>query len=170
MTRSAVGVGYTYGYRPNRWTLDTMPRGSFRQFSAADRQACLAIFDANCPAFFAPNERSDYSRFLDAAPDGYEVCELAGRIVAAFGLHRHEKNEGHLNWILIDPDAQGIGLGSAIMDRVISRARESGLVSIRIAASHKSEPFFAKFGATVQARTDDGWGPGMHRIDMSLPV
>jgi hypothetical protein len=44
------------------------------------------------------------------------------------------------------------------------------MVSIRIAASHRSAPFFARFGAETVRETPDGWGPGMHRIDMELTV
>ena len=29
----------------------------FRPYEAADRERCLALFDANCPAYFAANER-----------------------------------------------------------------------------------------------------------------
>jgi hypothetical protein len=39
-----------------------------------------------------------------------------------------------------------------------------------VAASQHSAPFFARFGARELARTDDGWGPGMHRVDMELPL
>ena len=39
---------------------------------------------------------------------------------------------------------------------------------VSIAASHKSAPFFARFGARIVETTPDGWGPGMHRVDMEL--
>ena len=141
---------------------------SFRAWQKEDREACLSIFDANCPAFFAPNERSDYARFLDAAPNGYEVCELAGRVVGAFGLVTHGDGGTSLTWIMIDPDAQGAGIGSAMMERVVSRATVSGLSTVNIAASHKSAAFFERFGAVAIGRTIDGWGPGMDRVDMEL--
>ena len=145
-----------------------MSRGIFRPYSSADRESCLAIFDANCPAFFAPNERADFLSFLDAAPIGYEVCEVAGRVVAAFGLLRDDRNARRLSWIMIDPDSKGSGLGSAIVQRVVSQGKNSRATKIRIAASHKSAPFFARFGAKAVAHVDNGWGPGMDRIDMEL--
>lgn len=140
----------------------------FRPFSSADKQACLAIFDANCPSFFAPNERADFESFLEASPIGYEVCEVAGRVVAAFGLICEDRCGVRLNWIMLDPHSKGIGLGSAIMKRVIAQGKASQSPLIGIAASHKSAPFFAKFGAVVTAHTEDGWGPGMDRVDMEL--
>ena len=141
---------------------------SFRPYSSADKKACLTIFDENCPPFFAPKERGDYEEFLDASPVGYEVCEIDGRIVAAFGLIRDDRKAARLNWIMLDPNSKGMGLGSRIMKRVISHGRASHSPLIEIAASHKSAPFFARFGATVTTHTADGWGRGMDRIDMEL--
>lgn len=63
----------------------------------------VATFDANCPTYFAPNERVDCMSFLGAVPGNYEVCEVAGRIVAAFGLADDDKNGVNLNWIMLDP-------------------------------------------------------------------
>lgn len=143
---------------------------SFRPFSTADKEACLAIFDANCPSFFVSNERADYESFLDTSPNGYEVCEVAGRVVAAFGSTRDDRDGVRLNWIMLDPQSKGIGLGSTIMKRVIARGRASQSSLIRIAASHKSAPFFVKFGAVATVHTADGWGPGMDRVDMELPL
>lgn len=140
----------------------------FRQFCRPDKEACLAIFDANCPSFFAPNERVDYERFLETSPKGYEVCEMAGRVVAAFGLLGDGRHEVRLNWIMLHPRSKGLGLGSTIMERVIAQGRASQSPLIGIAASQKSAPFFARFGAVETLRIEDGWGPGMDRVDMEI--
>lgn len=141
---------------------------SFRPYRSSDRETCLAIFDANCPSFFAPNERADYISFLDGTPEGYEVCEVDGGVVAAFGLIPGDANDNRLVWIMLDPGSQGGGIGSVIMKRIISQCSDSGSRMIGIAASQKSSPFFAKFGAKATAYTRDGWGPGMDRVDMEL--
>ena len=73
-----------------------------------------------------------------------------------------------LNWILIYPTEHGRGIGSAMMRRALELANQQALGVISIAASHLSAPFFAKFGAIVIVETPNGWGPGMHRIDMTL--
>ena len=145
-------------------------RASFRPYSVADKEACLAIFDANCPDFFLPNERDEYAGFLDAEYDGYEVCEVEGRVVASFGLLRDNSDCDRLCWIMLDPDSQGVGIGSLIMQRILSVGRASQSQLIYIAASHKSAPFFAKFGAIATGHTEDGWGPGLDRVDMELPL
>ena len=142
----------------------------FRPYREEDRRACIDIFDANCPEFFAPNERQEYTLFLDQVPGDYEVCEIDGRVLGAFGLFAVEENVKALNWILLDPASQGLGVGSRIMDRVSRLGRESHTEIVRIAASHKSAPFFAKFGATEISMTTDGWGVGMDRVDMEMSL
>lgn len=139
------------------------PNTEFMAFEPSGKTSCLGLFDENCPKYFAPNERNDYESFLDGNPIGYELCTLEGNVVGAYGL-----SEGSLNWILLSPQVQGIGLGSIIMNRVLERAIEEKLACIDIAASHLSEGFFARYGAVKTSEIDDGWGPGMHRVDMEL--
>ena len=143
---------------------------SFIAYTAEDKAACLQLFDRNCPAFFAPNERDDYAAFLDAAPPGYELCCEGQVVVGAFGLIRRDRPHGALNWILLSPELQGLGVGRAIMQRVMLLAQAQQISQISIAASHLSAPFFAKFGAKTVAVTTDGWGTNMHRVDMVLPL
>lgn len=141
---------------------------NFKPYSHADKNGCLELFDANCPKFFAPNERAGYFNFLDTDPVGYELCSTGDRIAGAFGLIGKDLRHKYLNWMLIHPQSQGLGIGSEIMRRVTSFARADGVSMIHIAASHKSKPFFAKFGAIPVTMTANGWGPEMHRIDMEL--
>ena len=143
---------------------------TFSPYRDIDHDACMSIFDANCPEFFAPNERQDYLAFLAGEPDGYEVCKVEERVCGAFGLFADGQGVKRLNWILIDPHAQGIGVGSKIMKRVIESGRQSPARIVKIAASHKSAAFFARFGAIVISSTKDGWGAGMDRVDMELAL
>ena len=144
------------------------PEPRFRAFTSADTTACLALFDANCPGYFAPNERADYRAFLEAMPDGYEVCELDGAIIGAYGVHAIDDDNAALHWILLEPTTQGRGLGAAIMSRAMRAIEQRGHRTLHISASHKSAPFFARFGAIEDARIINGWGPGMHRVEMRI--
>ncbi|WP_299773612.1 GNAT family N-acetyltransferase [uncultured Pseudoteredinibacter sp.] len=151
----------------------------YRPYVSASLDDCLKLFDANCPEYFAPNERDDYKDFLEASPKAYELCIVSGKLIAAFGVFPEGKAMGgdgrearnaSLNWILIDPDMQGSGIGTELMSRALNRASLLGTQALKIAASHKSAPFFKKFGAEVVRETPDGWGPGMHRIDMVIEL
>jgi GNAT superfamily N-acetyltransferase len=146
-------------------------RLEFTPFVNPQRAACLALFDQNCPDFFAPNERADYEAFLDVHSDGYRIGQCDGRIIAAFGVMRTAvAGRCRLSWIMVARDVQGGGVGRVIMADVLRHATALGAQWLDIAASHKSAAFFARFGARERSRTEDGWGLGMHRVDMELPV
>lgn len=141
---------------------------SFRSFLPSDKEDCLRIFDENCPEYFAINEREDYAEFLDSEPQGYEVCFLNGELVGAYGLSGKTQAFHSLNWILISPKAQGMKIGHEFMSRAIERAKRLNVPQIKIAASHLSAPFFAKYSAVELNYILDGWDKDMHRIDMEL--
>jgi GNAT superfamily N-acetyltransferase len=135
----------------------------FRAFQRQDRADCLALFDGNCPEFFAPNERDDYERFLDGTVAGYYVCLSGGQIIAAFGVSTGIPTRCRLSWILVAQEWQRRGVGKTIMTEVIRVAAARTRVR-----SQRSAPYFAKCGAEEVGRLQDGWGPGMHRVDMEL--
>ena len=91
-------------------------------------------------------------------------------MLGAFGLFADGQDAATLNWILLDPQTHGMGVGSTIMERVIQLGRALEAKTVRIAASHKSAPFFARFGAKTTSTSTDGWGPGMRRVDMLLSL
>jgi GNAT superfamily N-acetyltransferase len=148
---------------------DAVTTLAFRPYSSADLEPCLKLFEANCPAYFAANERADYEHFLAGGAPGYRVCETQSQIVGAFGLAQ-ESGACRVQWIMISPQVQRAGLGTTMMNEALAQARRSGARALLIAASHKSAPFFARFGARTVRDTPDGWGPGMHRIDMQLEL
>jgi len=143
---------------------------TFRPYSRDDKESCLGLFDANCPEFFAPNERADYQRFLEMGSSGYELCLINDEVAGAFGLMGDADTRRRLNWIMLNPRFRGLGAGRAIMERVVSLASFERVQFVDIAASQKSAPFFARFGAVTLKVIDNGWGAGMHRIDMELPL
>jgi GNAT superfamily N-acetyltransferase len=143
---------------------------TFRPWSRNYREPCLDLFDANCPEFFAANERNDYLRFLETDPGGYELCLIDDEVAGAFGLIGNDTFRRRLNWIMLNPKFQGLGAGRAIMERVSALAASERIQVVDIAASQKSAPFFSKFGAVTTTIIDHGWGLDMHRVDMELTL
>ena len=151
--------------------IDTDDDGlRFRGFQPDDRDACLSLFDANCPEHFSPNERAAYAAYLADGADTYDVCVLGSRVVGAFGVAAEPAGRARVTWILLDPACHGHGLGGRMMRRSIAAAIAGGARFLDIAASHRSAAFFARFGARETRRQLDGWGPGMHRVDMELAL
>jgi ribosomal protein S18 acetylase RimI-like enzyme len=147
--------------------LNTKDLLSFRAYSAKDHDACLAVFDANCPEYFAPNEREDYVQFLTTNPAGYVVCVLESMIIGSYGTWvEADGRRGHISWIMIDPAGQGRSVGSNMMKQAYAAFKSAGVYEVEIAASQKSAPFFARFGAVENKRITEGWGPGLDRVNM----
>lgn len=142
----------------------------YRAYRSSDREACLALFDANCPQYFSPLERNDYSQYLERQTGDYQLCVEGDRVLGAYGVNKGEDRRCTLNWILLAPAAQGRGLGRNIMGRVMEQAMAGEMSELLIAASHLSAPFFARFGARTVRTINDGWGPDMHRVDMRLDL
>ena len=136
-------------------------------YSSEHYDACLALFDANCPEFFAPNERSEYAEFLRRVNGEYLVCLNGANVLAAFGVV--DENIAHrrrLNWIMVSPEHHGVGMGTIIMQQTEQLVRKARASIIDISASHKSAAFFARFGAKKIKHIENGWGPKIHRIEM----
>jgi len=144
------------------------PEVSCRPYGPRDEAECLQLFDSNCPAAFAAGERDDYASYLRSVPD-YIVYVRDDTIAGAFGMSE-DRGRARLRWILVHPRWQGSGLGSEMMRAVVRSAVTRGARVLDIAASQVSEPFFARFGARVIRRIEDGWGSGMHRVDMELDL
>ncbi|KZX72270.1 hypothetical protein A3715_05840 [Oleiphilus sp. HI0009] len=143
----------------------------FFPYTEGYKDACLALFDANCPQYFAENERADYAQFLDPVPDGYRVGVINDAVTAAYGMRVDEMTaRARIVWIMVAPSSAGSGVGTEMMNNAKSFAVEASAPVIDIAASHLSAPFFAKHGAVVLSETQDAWGQGMHRVDMELAL
>lgn len=142
-----------------------------RAYDPDDHEACLTLFDQNCPDYFAPSERQDYQTFLENGPLGYRVCLHQNQIVGAWGLAvDRASHQGRLQWILLARRIKGLGVGRDMMSHSLQQARALDLNEIHIAASQKSAPFFSRFGAQPMSTTADGWGPGLDRIDMVIDL
>lgn len=130
---------------------------------------CLRLFDQNCPAYFALNEREDYRQYLSSASLSYFVGIRQDKVIAAFGLViKTEANRARLSWILVSPEFQRSGIGRQMVERAKRSAFAKRAAIIDISASHLSAPFFEKFGAVRFSEVPNGWGPGMHRVEMQL--
>ena len=141
------------------------------EYTRLQAVACLKLFDLNCPGFFAPNERSDYETFLNGSHNGYRVVRLDHAVVAAFGFRVQKKTgRGLISWIMVSPEVKDQGIGSEIMTWVREEARQQNVSIVDIAASHLSAPFFSRFGAMEIETIPNGWGPGMHRVNMEWLV
>ncbi|MGY2892921.1 GNAT family N-acetyltransferase [Deinococcus sp. UYEF24] len=151
---------------------------TFRPYSPADLNACLALFDSNCPPYFHPSEREGYRAFLqDTADQGeYFVLEHDTEVLACGGIWVDAQGVGGLSWGMVRGDSQGEGLhgqglGTRLTDYRLDRLRQRPEVrQVRLDTSQHTEVFYARRGFVTVARTPEGFAPGIDEIKMRLDL
>lgn len=144
----------------------------FRAYEPTDAEACLALFDSNVPAYFAVSERQGFADFLAALPTSevrYLVVVDRDRIVACGGVGLRE-GEARMCWGIVDGGRHGARIGSELLLVRLLRGAELGATRAGLDTIPKTVPFFARFGFAVVREVEDGYGPGIHRRDLSMDL
>lgn len=146
-----------------------------RPYTTRDRAACLAIFDGNAPRFFAPEERADFVAFLEALPRAdwpYLVLERDGAVTGCGGLILDaQARRAGLSWGMVAQGLHGAGLGRRLTVARLALARDMpGIEAVTMETSQHTQGFYARLGFGVRKVTPDGFGPGLDRWDMVLPL
>lgn len=146
-----------------------------RPFLPDDFSACLAIFDSNLPTFFAPEERTQFSEFLDnlnARGRTYLVLTREDSVIACGGLLADEvTGKASLEWGMVEHALHGQGFGAKLTEARLTLARAiPTIVELTIETSQHSRGFYERFGFTVSKIIPGGFGPGLDRWDMTLPL
>ena len=123
-----------------------------RPYAAADLEALITVF-RNSVRIVA---RRDYTleQVLAWAPDVIDPQGWPARLAAsstwvaalgdrALGVISLEW-DGHLDMLFVDPDFQGRGVASTLLDRLESSAEARGLVRLFTEASITAKPFFER--------------------------
>jgi GNAT superfamily N-acetyltransferase len=71
---------------------------------------------------------------------------MTGRAAGFHGLVG-EPPQGHLEWLFVDPDAIGQGLGRLLWNDVLERTRGAGFTELEIESDRFAEPFYFAMGA-----------------------
>jgi ribosomal protein S18 acetylase RimI-like enzyme len=143
---------------------------SFRTYRAADRDACLALFDGHVPQYFRPDERPGFESFLVAPPGEFSVMENSdGAIVACGGVAIEEDGRvGSLCWGIVHVEYQRQGLGSLLARIRVSALGWERCDVARLETISTTAKFFEKLGFST-VRTDvDGHAPGIDRVEMEF--
>jgi GNAT superfamily N-acetyltransferase len=160
-----------------------------RLYTPDDQGACLRIFRANIPRYFLTQEEPDFLAYLADPGPHYAVVEAvaeeaagttgsegrepsdARRIVGCGGPAMDADGTWSVCWMMVDPELQGRGLGRRMVAHcraVVARESPGGV--LRLDTSQHTEGFYHRMGFETVSRTEDGYGPGMHRIEMRQVV
>ncbi|MGO1068459.1 GNAT family N-acetyltransferase [Lysobacter sp. CA199] len=152
-----------------------------RNYSPADREACLALFTSNVPEYFAQIERADFIHTLENIED-YWVLELEDEGVVACGGYaaaRPDPESGPdsnagvavLCWGMVRRDLHRRGLGERLLSERLNRIdADPAFHSVRIETTTFSRDFFARHGFVVTREQADGFAPGYDLVEMRRPV
>jgi GNAT superfamily N-acetyltransferase len=153
-----------------------------RPYVPDDRVACVRIARSNTPDFVLPEEVEGYAGWLDraclAATPG-EACDYfvlasepiagASELLACGGIAwAHTAPVATLCWGLVRRDLHRRGLGSLLLAHRIDLARARGVQEVLMDTSQHALAFFLRAGFRVAGSVADGYGPGLHRHDLSL--
>ena len=143
-----------------------------RPYRAADKQACLSIFDSNTPVYFAPHELADYEKFLDALPSFYFVVEDDRGVIACGGYYvKNASDSAGLTWGMVRREAHHKGIGTfLLLARLEELCRNQSARFVRLDTSQHSRGFFERFGFKVVRVVENGYAPGLHRHEMELSL
>ncbi|MGC4192387.1 MAG: GNAT family N-acetyltransferase [Thermomicrobiales bacterium] len=90
--------------------------GSIRLGRDCDRDAILAVFDSNVPAFFSAIERPRLETFLDNAPDQAWVAQADDGTIAGFGaVTWSDPDTAWLRWGMVAQGQHRRGIGKALL-------------------------------------------------------
>ena len=71
--------------------------------------------------------------------DAFDVyVDDAGRVLGTTGLYRYTKDANHASWVAwfcVDPEARGRGVGQALLEHTVEKARSAGFRLVRLYTS-----------------------------------
>jgi ribosomal protein S18 acetylase RimI-like enzyme len=142
----------------------------FRDYTLADRQGCLEVFDSNIPEFFSESERDDFIGFLERLPGRYGVVvDTTGRIVGCGGIaaSRTEPRGADLTWGMVHRSLHRHGIGRVLTrERLVWAEQMPNVSVIQLNTSHLTDAFYEKFGFRTVKRIPNGYREGLDRCDM----
>jgi GNAT superfamily N-acetyltransferase len=85
------------------------------------------------------------ANWSDAIANGtVVVAEIDGRLVGFGGSDQESMTQ--LKWLYVLPETQGLGIGSALLERLETRARSDGFHSLRVHAAPTATEFYRRHG------------------------
>ena len=142
-----------------------------RPYTAADREACLAVFDSNVPDFFRLEERPQLEAFLADPRAAYFVMEHDGAIAGCGGHYRldNDPSQARLIWGMVRRELHRHGLGRfLLLYRIREITKMGGVQTVRLDTSQHAAPFFQRQGFKTVSVEKDGYGPGNDRVVMAI--
>lgn len=116
--------------------------------------------------------RKAVARFLVHPDSETWVMADSGQVQAALCLRFHPKTV-RIESLAVHPDCRGTGLGAALLEKALERARETGREWLSLEAECRTTQlitWYQRFGFRVRTELPDYYGPGHAAVRMKRPV
>lgn len=140
-----------------------------REYSTADKEACMAIFDSNMPQYFVSEERQQFEDWLDKEDrETYQVLIDRDEVVACGGIYEDtELKLVGLAWGMVRNDLHKNGYGKALtLFRIEEMEERFSHYDQHLGTSQHTAPFYEKMGFITTEIIKDGFGPGLDHFKM----
>ena len=160
----------------DRWFRPEVCPVNIRPFIESDARSVLLLW-SRCGLLRPWNDpRKDIARKLEVQRDLFMVGEVDGRVVAVM-MAGYEGHRGWVNYLAVEPELQGHGLGRQLMEEAERRLVEMGCPKVQLQVRRdnaEAVAFYRSLGyledevmsmgkrliSDEPAGTDDGMDPG----------
>jgi GNAT superfamily N-acetyltransferase len=97
---------------------------------------------------------ADWTRFLDASPDGCFVMDDDGKIVGTSATIPYERRFAWIGMVLVDPDYRNQGIGNSLLRRAIEHLDGTGIPTLKLDATPAGKPLYEKMGFVTEYEID----------------
>ncbi|GAB6065851.1 GNAT family N-acetyltransferase [Aquifex pyrophilus] len=113
-------------------------------------------------AYTHPKDVESYMRWLlNRDPEGFLVAKVNGKIVgfvagdANWYSRREKKRVGAIHEIVVDPEYQGMGIGTRLMEEILNYFKKKGLDTAELWVgdeNYRAINFYKRFGFQERGR------------------
>ncbi len=143
-----------------------------RAYTSTDKPALLELIRLNTPTYFAKEETTDFSNYLDNELEGYFVVVQDGITVGCGGINYEPNNSAAvISWDIIHPDYQGKGIGKELLQFRITKIKEMNKYSqIIVRTAQFTFDFYKKAGFKLIETKKDYWAKGIDLFYMTMKI
>lgn len=139
-----------------------------REYEPTDKEDVIILIRLNTPGFFAPEEETDFKKYLEEERELYYVMLWDGQIVGCGGINfANNKRTGKISWDIIHPDYQGRALGTRLLQyRIKLLSSMNSIEKITVRTSQVAYQFYEKQGFRLIEIKKDYWADGLDMYNM----
>jgi GNAT superfamily N-acetyltransferase len=97
---------------------------------------------------------ADWTRFLDASPDGCFVMDHDGKIVGTSATIPYERRFAWIGMVLVDPDYRNQGIGTTLLQRAVEYLDVTAIPTLKLDATPAGKPLYEKMGFVTEYEID----------------